>query len=106
MFDNQYVFRTEHSTEPAALELTDRMPQMDTDEIFTWTFSKHSTHWIIRFSRKTEPYGVKEVALGLIRKYLTIRKQYVTIEDAKSEMLNISTSVRFDSMRNIVYHIH
>ena len=41
---------------------------------------------------KLEYYGIKGVALSLIRNYLTNRKQYVGIEDVKSEMLNISTA--------------
>ena len=40
-----------------------------------------------------EYYSVKGVALSLTRNYLTGRKQYVEIYDAKSDMLNISTIV-------------
>ena len=42
---------------------------------------------------KLEFYGVKGVALDLLKNYLANRKQYVEFEDAQSDMLNISTGV-------------
>ena len=42
---------------------------------------------------KVEFYGVKGVALDLLKNYLTNIKQYVEFEDAQSDMLNISTGV-------------
>ena len=42
---------------------------------------------------KVEFYGVKGVALDIFKHYLTNRKQYVELEDAQSDMLNISTGV-------------
>ena len=42
---------------------------------------------------KLEFYGVKGVALDLLKNYLANRKQYVEFEDAPSDMLNISTGV-------------
>ena len=45
-----------------------------------------------------EYYGIKGVVLGLLRNYLTDRKQYVEIGDVKSNMLNISTGVPHGSI--------
>ena len=42
---------------------------------------------------KVEFFGVKGVALDLLKNYLTNIKQYVEFEDAQSDMLNISTGV-------------
>ena len=97
LFDNQYTFRTEHSTEFAAVELTNRIiAQMEKNEIPINVYLNLSKafdtldHMILE---KLEYHGVKGEALSLIRNYLIDRKQYVEIEDAKSDMLNISTGV-------------
>ena len=42
---------------------------------------------------KLEFYGVKGVALDLLKNCLTNRKQYVEFEYVQSDMLNISTGV-------------
>ena len=44
-------------------------------------------------TNKLEFYRVKGVALDLLKKYLTNRKQYAEFEDVQSDMLNISTVV-------------
>ena len=51
-------------------------------------------------------YGVKGVALSLIRNYLTDRKQYIEIEDVKSEMLNISTDVPQDTILSPLFLLY
>ena len=76
LYDNQYGFRTEHSTEFAALELADRViTSMDHNET------------------PIQYYGIHGTPLELLKSYLTNRKQYVEIEDTKSKMLDISTGV-------------
>ena len=114
LFENQYVFRPEHSTELAVLELTDRiMAHMDTNKISINICLDLSTAFDTMDHKilldKVEYYGVKGVALRLIRNYLTNRKQHVEIEDVKSEILNISTGVpqgSIDSRPIIVYYKH
>ena len=79
MYDNQYGFRKEHSTEFAALELIDRiLTCMDNKEIpinIYLDMSKaldtldHST-----LIDKLEFYCVKGVALDILKHYLTNRK--------------------------------
>ena len=96
MYDSQYGFRKEHSTEFATLELIDRiLTRMDNKEIPINIYLDLSKavdaldHSIL--IDKLEFYGVKGVALDLLKNYLTNRKQYVEFEDAQSDILNIST---------------
>ena len=48
---------------------------------------------IIMKKDKLDRYGIRNVALNLIKSYLSNRKQYVDINDAKSDTLNITTGV-------------
>ena len=110
MFDIQYGFRTEHITEFAALDLTDRIiAQMDKKEKPIHIYLDICKAFdILDHAILFEPfecYGVKGIALTLIRNYLTDRKQYVEIEDAKSNMLNILTGSRFISRPTIAYYM-
>ena len=98
LHDNQYGFRTEHSTEFAALELADRViTSMDHHEtpinIYLDLSKAFDTldHEILL--AKLQYYGIHGTPLELLKSYLTNRKQYVEIEDTKSKMLDISTGV-------------
>ena len=98
LYDNQYGFRTEHSTEFAALELADRViTSMDHNEtpinIYLDLSKAFDTldHEILL--DKLQYYGIHGTPLELLKSYLTNRKQYVEIEDTKSKMLDISTGV-------------
>ena len=98
MYDSQYGFRKEHYTEFAALELIDRiLTRMDNKEtpvnIYLDLSKAFDTldHSIL--IDKLEFYGVKGVALDLLKNYLTNRKHYVEFENAQSDTLNISTGV-------------
>ena len=98
LYDNQYGFRTEHSTEFSALELADRViTSMDHNEtpinIYLDLSKAFDTldHEILL--AKLQYYGIHGTPLELLKRYLTNRKQYVEIEDTKSKMLDISTGV-------------
>ena len=98
MYDSQYGFKTEHSTEFAALELIDRiLTRMENKEIPINIYLDLSKAFdTLDYSiliDKLEFYSVKGVALDLFKNYLTNRKQYVEFKDAQSDMLNISTGV-------------
>ena len=95
---NQYGFRPGHSTEHAALELVDKITsQMDNNEtpinIFLDLSKAFDTidHNILL--DKLKYYGLDDIAIKLFRSYLTNRYQYVQIENAKSQLLEINTGV-------------
>ena len=80
LFENQYGFRTEHSTELAALELIDRiMAHMDNKIILINIYLDLSKAFDTLGHKtlldKLDYYGVKGVALSLIRNDLINRKQ-------------------------------
>ncbi len=94
----QYGFRTRHSTEFAALELVDRITveidKMNTPiNIFLDLSKSFDTldHKILL--DKLDYYGIKGVAHKLMASYIKNRKQYVEIEDSKSDTLTITTGV-------------
>ena len=98
LFDNQYVFRSMHSTEYAALELIDRIiTQMDNNELPINIYLDLSKafdtidHSIV--INKLEYYGIKESHLRLLHSYLSNRKQYTEINNTKSNILPITTGV-------------
>ena len=98
LYNAQYGFRTEHSTELAALELIDRViVEMDKKStplnIFLDLSKAFDTldHKILL--KKLSYYGINGVAYSLMESYLTNRKQYVDIDDVQSEMLTVTTGV-------------
>ena len=95
---NQYGFKPGHSTEHAALELVDKITfQMDNNEtpinIFLDLSKAFDTidHNILL--DKLKYYGLDDIAIKLFRTYLTNRYQYVQIENAKSQLLEMYTGV-------------
>ena len=72
--NNQYGFRTEHSTELAALEVIDTLNHNIPIE-------------------KLKFYGLTQSALTLLKSYLHERKQYVQINDAHSNVTLTSCEV-------------
>ena len=98
LFDNQYGFRPNHSTEYAALELVDRIVmQMDKNDVPINIFLDLSKafdtidHTILL--NKLRYYGIDDAGLLLLKNYLSNRKQYVEIEEIKSEILPITVGV-------------
>ena len=98
LFDNQYGFRSMHSTEYAALEIIDRIiTQMDNNELtiniyldLSKAFDNIDHSKIINI---LEYYGIKGSHLRLIHSYLSNRKQYTEINNTKSNILPIMTGV-------------
>ena len=98
LFNNQYGFRSMHSTEYAALELIDRIiTQMDKDELPINIYLDLSKafdtidHSIL--INKLEYYGIKGSHIRLIHSYLSNRKQYTEINNTKSNILSNTTGV-------------
>lgn len=97
-FDGQYGFRNEHSTELAAVELTDRiMEALDKQHIAVSIFMDLSKafdtldHSILL--SKLKFYGITGTALEWFTSYLSNRKQYVEIEGVCSTQEIIQTGV-------------
>ena len=97
-YDSQYGFLKKHSTEYAAMELTDKVLK-DIDEknislaIFMDLSKAFDTldHSIL--IKKLAHYGVKGIALEWFISYLTGRSQYVEIDGVSSSIITLSTGV-------------
>ncbi len=92
------VFRNGHSTEYAALEITDRpMTQMDKNEtpinIYLDLSKAFDTLYHNILIQKREYYGITGNNLDLFQNYLTDIKQYVEFDSTKSDKLDINTGV-------------
>lgn len=97
-FSHQYGFRKLHSTELAALELSDLITNyLDKNETPFCIFLDYSkafdtiNHTILL--DKLQYYGIQNLALNLLRNYLSNRKQYVQYKNTSSDLLPITTGV-------------
>ena len=97
-YSAQYGFRTEHSTEFAALELIDRiiinMDKMNTPVGIFLDLSKAFDtldHHILL--QKLHFYGFTGTALNLMESYLTGREQFVGIDNTISDSITVTTGV-------------
>ena len=90
-YNGQYGFRENHSTELAALEIIDRIQQMDKGEIPFNIYLDLSKvfdtldHEILLYKQGS--------AISHLRSYLTNRKQYVEFSYTKSKIVDITTGV-------------
>ena len=98
IFTNQYGFRKQHSTEHAALHLTDylntEMDNMNTPLSIFLDLSKAFdtlNHDILL--AKLKYYGINGISLNLLNTYLRDRKQYVQVESHCSKILDIKQGV-------------
>ncbi len=95
---SQYGFRSQHSTEFAALELVDRIGQeldkkknpisifLDLSKAFDTLDHRILLH-------KLKHYGLDDIALQWFKSYLTNRKQALKYNDVKSDWTDITTGV-------------
>ena len=98
LFESQYGFRENHSTELAALEFIDRIKlEMDRKKIpfsiFLVLPKAFDTlnHDILL--TKLRYYGIQGIALNWFQSYLTKRSQYVQYNDTSSSIREIETGV-------------
>ena len=88
----QFVFRTNHSTEHALIEIVDQIRlSIDKDQLTCGIFIDLSkafdtvNHDILLAN--IGHYGIRGNALSLFRSYLSDRKQYTVIEHFKSKKM-------------------
>ncbi len=98
LYNAQYGFQPEHSTEFASLELVDRviveMDKINTPiNIFLDLSKAFDTLDHKMLLEKLKHYGITGVVYKLMESYIINRKQYVEIDGTKSELLNITTGV-------------
>ena len=98
LYNSQYGFRTDHSTEQASLEFVDKISMdMDNGKIpiaFFLDLSKAFDtldHAILL--TKLQHYGICESALNWFRSYLTNRSQFVDFDGTHSSCKEITTGV-------------
>jgi len=98
MYNSQYGFRQNHSTELATLEIIDKIAyQMDRNEIPLNIFLDLSkafdclNHEILL--HKLEYYGFCESSCLLMKSYLSNRKQFVNFGDTESDYLEVKIGV-------------
>ena len=89
LLSQQYGFRSNRSTDLAALELMDRNIKNMNDNLWLVNiyldFSKavDSLNHILLLS-KLKLYGIQPDALGLLKSYLSNKSQYVQLDNVKS----------------------
>ena len=98
LYNSQYGYRQGHSTETACLELIDKLhQQLENNQRPLCVFIDLSkafdtlNHTILL--SKLRYYGLDEHAISWFKSYLSNRKQFVQIDDIKSNVKNIETGV-------------
>ena len=99
--EQQYGFRSQHSTELACVKLVDYITtEMDNIKkiktptaIFLDLSKAFDTLNFMILLNKLQYYGIDGISLSLIRSYLTDRFQYVQFENSESDLLEIKTLI-------------
>ena len=99
--EQQYGFKSKHSTELASIKLVDyiikeiddlRATKTPTTVYLDLSKAFDTLNYDIVFS-KLELYGISGIPLALIKSYLINRFQYVQCENMTSELLEIKTGI-------------
>ena len=100
--EQQYGFRSQHSTELACVKLVDYITT-ELDNIKKKNYQRlaiyldlSKTFDTLNFNillSKLQYYGIHGISLSLIRSYLTNRFQYVQFENSESDLLEINTGI-------------
>ena len=98
LYNKQFGFRSQHSSELAILLITDRIQRAFEKGLYgagifldlSKAFDTVNHHLLLQ---KLEHYGIRDLALNWFNSYLTKRKQYVSLGNVKSDLLEISCGV-------------
>ena len=99
-YKSQYGFRTQHSTEDAAIELIDQVHHIFENDAYDQVLAVFLDlskafdtidHDILIY--KLKHYGIDGEPLRWLLSYLTDRKQYIKLEDVTSDLMDISVGV-------------
>ena len=97
LFNLQFGFRCQHSTEHAIVELVDKILNGFSEEKYTLgvfiDLSKAFDTVDHQILLKLSLYGVKGKSLEWFESYLSERKQYIEVEGQKTSFLNITCGV-------------
>ena len=95
--EQQYGFRSQHSTELAVDYITTEMDNIKKIKSPTAIFLDLSKAFdTLNFNillNKLQYYGIHRISLSLIRSYLTNRFQYVQFANSESDLLKIKTGI-------------
>ena len=102
--EQQYGFRSQHSTELACVKLVDYYHYITTEmdnikkiksptAIFLDLSKAFDTLNFNILLNKLQYYGIHGISLSLIRSYLTNRFQYVQFKNSESDLLEIKTGI-------------
>ena len=98
LYEQQYGFRENYSTELALVDLTDKIAQaIDNKKVTVGVFIDLSkafdtlNHEIL--IGKLQHYGIRGLALNWFKSYLKNREQFVIFNDVKSDVRLITTGV-------------
>lgn len=98
LFENQFGFRSNHSTTQAILQITDKIQKSTENKLYSCgiflDLSKAFdtvNHYILL--QKLDHYGIRGVVKEWFRSYLDNRKQFVSVGSASSELEEVRTGV-------------
>ena len=98
LYNKQFGFKGGHSTDHLLIDLVDNIYNTFNEKKYTLGVSIDLSktfdtvdHEILL--KKLELYGVKGTVLNWFKSYLTNRKQYIEIENQKTDCLNIKCGV-------------
>ena len=110
LYPHQYGFRSNHSTTHALLDIISTLHDNLNNKILSCLVmidlrKAFDTVSHERLLLKLEHYGVRGVALHLVKSYLTDRKQYVNINESISSLKPISMGVPQGSILGSLFYI-
>ena len=107
LFQGQFSFRSNHSTDFAILSIVDRVQHaIDQGDLSCGIFLDFSKAFDtvdhIILIEKLDFYGIRGIAKDWFTSYLTNRQQFVTVNDLESGLTNISCGIPWGSVLGLI----